>query len=74
MVSIVFIDKFFFQDIWWIVKRKFDLATTAAEVVRFTRQEVSMAMLTFPRSAVLAGDVDVVQVSVTPLHCFRQII
>ena len=74
MVSIVFIDKFFFQDIRWIVQRKFDLTTTAAEIVSFTGQEISMTMLTFPRSAVLAGDVDIVEVAITTLHCFREIV
>ena len=50
------------------------MTAAAAEIVSFRRQEVSMTMLTFLRSAVLAGDVDVVKVSVTPLHCFRQIV
>ena len=50
------------------------MTTTAAKIVGFTGQEISMAMLTFPRSAVFAMDVDVVEVAVTTLHCFRQIV
>jgi hypothetical protein len=72
MVSIVFIEKFFFQDIWWITYRKLDLTTAAAEIISFRRQEVSMTMLTFLGSAVLAGDVDIVEVTITTLHCFWQ--
>ena len=50
------------------------MTTTAAEIVSFTGQEISMTMLTFPRSAVLAWDVNIVEVAVTTLHCFWEIV